>query len=130
LDISSKQKMLQELLQHNVEGGFINREDWFPPKKITSFKPHHPDEQNPRMVLPVRKHFDAFWQINLALGCKYLQKLAKSAANPEVFALTGELDNSNSALYLNLLLILFNTLSVSTLIILSLTSRSSICSTS
>lgn len=95
--ISSKQKILQELLQHNIEAGFTNREDWFPPKKITSFKPHHPDEQNPRMVLPVRKHFDAFWQINLALGCKYLEKLAQSAVNPEVFALTGELDNGSSA---------------------------------
>ena len=94
--ISSKQKMLQELLQHNIDGGFTNKEDWFPPKKIDSFKSHHPDEQNPRMALPVRKHFDAFWQINLALGCKYLHKLAQSAANPEVFALTGELDNPNS----------------------------------
>ncbi len=94
--ISSKQKMLQELLQHNLKGGFTNKEDWFPPKKIKSFKPHHPDEQNPRMAHSVRKHFDAFWQINLALGCKYLHELAQSAANPEVFALTGELDNANS----------------------------------
>ena len=94
--ISSKQKMLDELLAHNIFGGFSNREDWFPPSKINSFKPDHPDEENPRMSLPVRKHFDAFWQINLALGCKYLSKLAESALNREVFALTGELDNSNS----------------------------------
>jgi hypothetical protein len=94
--ISSKQKMLDELLAHNIFGDFSSREDWFPPNKINSFKSHHPDELNPRMSLPVRKHFDAFWQINLALGCKYLSKLAKSALNPEVFALTGELDNSNS----------------------------------
>ena len=94
--ISSKQKMLDELLQHNVGGGFSNREDWFPPKKIGSLKAHHPDEQNPRMALAVRRHFDSFWQINLALGCKYLEALAKTAKNPEVFALTGELDNSTS----------------------------------
>ena len=94
--ISSKQKMLDELLSHNIFGGFFNREDWFPPDKIKSFKPHHPDELNPRMSLPVRRHFDAFWQINLALGCKYLSELANSALNPEVFALTGELDNSSS----------------------------------
>jgi hypothetical protein len=94
--ISCKQKMLHELLQHNLDGGFSNKEDWFPPKKISSFKPHHPDEQNPRIALPVRKHFDAFWQINLALGCKYLEELAETALNPEVFALTGEIDNSNS----------------------------------
>jgi len=95
--ISSKQKMLDELLQHNVDGGFSNREDWFPPKKIGSFKAHHPDEQNPRMALPVRKHFDAFWQINLALGCKFLAELANSSLNPEVFALTGEQDNPGPA---------------------------------
>ena len=95
--ISSKQKMLDELLQHNVDGGFLNREDWFPPKKIGSFKAHHPDEQNPRMALPVRKHFDAFWQINLALGCKFLTELANSSLNPEVFALTGEQDNPGPA---------------------------------
>ncbi len=94
--ISSKQKMLQELLQHNIDGGFANKEDWFPPKKIATFKPHHPDELNPRMALPVRKHFDAFWQINLALGCKFLEELAQTASNPKVFALTGDLDNSNS----------------------------------
>jgi hypothetical protein len=95
--ISSKQKMLDELLQHNVDGGFSNREDWFPPKKIGSFKAHHPDEQNPRMALPVRKHFDAFWQINLALGCKFLTEIANSSLNPEVFALTGEQDNPGPA---------------------------------
>jgi hypothetical protein len=94
--ISSKQKMFQELLEHNVYGGFAGKEDWFPPKKIKAFKPYHPDEQNARMALSVRKHFDAFWQINLALGCKYLSELAQSALNPEVFALTGELDNPNS----------------------------------
>jgi hypothetical protein len=89
--------MLQELLQHNIDGGFANKEDWFPPKKISTLKPHHPDEQNLRLALSVRRHFDAFWQINLALGCKYLAALAQSASNPEVFALTGELDNPNSA---------------------------------
>jgi hypothetical protein len=94
--ISSKQKMLEELLAHNRFGGFPNREDWFPPNTINKFKAHHPDELNPRIPLSVRKHFDAFWQINLALGCKYLSKLAKSALSPEVFALTGELDNSKA----------------------------------
>lgn len=95
--ISSKQKMLNELLQHNVDGGFSNREDWFPPKKIESFKARHPDENNPRLALPVRKHFDSFWQINLALGCKFLKELANSSLNPDVFALTGELDNPGPA---------------------------------
>jgi hypothetical protein len=92
--ISSKQKMFQELIDHNVASGFTNKEDWFPPKKITSFKAIHPDESNPRMALPLRRHFDAFWQINLALGCEYLSDLAHTAKNADVFALTGELDNS------------------------------------
>lgn len=95
--ISSKQKMLQELIDHNIAGGFTNKEDWFPPKKITSFKPLHPDESNPRMATPVRRHFDAFWQINHVLGCEYLSDLANTAQNLEVFALTGELDNPGPA---------------------------------
>jgi hypothetical protein len=89
--ISSKQKMFEELRDHNVSGGFSNREDWFPPKKISSLKPIHPDESNPRMPVPVRRHFDAFWQINLALGCVYLRDLAEAAKDPRVFALTGDL---------------------------------------
>ena len=91
--VSSKQKMFGELIDHNVTSGFILREDWFPPKKIASFKAIHPDESNPRMALPVRRHFDAFWQINLALGCHYLSDLAETAQNSEVFAITGDLDN-------------------------------------
>ena len=89
--ISSKQKMFEELRDHNLAGGFSNREDWFPPKKISSFKPIHPDESNLRMAVPVRRHFDAFWQINLALGCTYLSGLAFTAKNSQVFALTGDL---------------------------------------
>ena len=95
--ISSKQKMFQELIDHNIAGGFSNKEDWFPPKKITSFKAIHPDESNPRMAMPVRRHFDAFWQINHALGCEYLSDLANTAKNSEVFALTGELNNPGPA---------------------------------
>ena len=91
--ISSKQKMFQELIDHNVAGGFTNTEDWFPPQKITSFKAIHPDESNPRMALQVRRHFDSFWQINHALGCEYLLNLASTAKNSDVFLLTGELDN-------------------------------------
>jgi hypothetical protein len=95
--ISSKQKMFQELIDHNIAGGFTNLEDWFPPKKIASFKAIHPDESNPRMALPVRRHFDAFWQINLALGCTYLSDLADTAKNPEVFSLNGDLTDTGPA---------------------------------
>jgi hypothetical protein len=95
--ISSKQKMFQELIDHNISGGFANKEDWFPPKKLTSFKAIHPDESNPRMALPVRRHFDSFWQINLALGCSYLSDLAATAKNPEVFSLNGDLADPGPA---------------------------------
>lgn len=92
--ISHKQKMFEELLKHNKDNGFTNHEDWFPPSEITSFKPLHPDEQNPRMDIEVRRHFDAFWQINLALGCEFLDHYSTKAVNKEIFALTGETDNS------------------------------------
>jgi hypothetical protein len=51
------------------------------------------------MLIPVRKHFDAFWQINYALGCKFLTELSETALNSEVFALTGELDNPGPVSY-------------------------------
>jgi hypothetical protein len=92
--LSHKQSLFKELLDHNLESGFSSKEDWFPPGKIKNYRAIHPDETNPRMIAEVRKHFDSFWQINLALGCRYLVKLASTAKNPEVFALTGDLTDS------------------------------------
>jgi hypothetical protein len=92
--ISSKQELFKELTDHNVKTVFPNKEDWFPPSKITKgkIKAYHPGESDLRIPDPGRRHFDAFWQINLAFGCKYLTKLQGKAKRPECFSLTGDLE--------------------------------------
>jgi hypothetical protein len=94
--ISSKKAMFQELLNHNIEGNFTNAEDWFPPKRITTLRSHHPDEDNPRLPPEVRRHFDASWQLNLALGCEYLLELQSRAQVPDAFLLTGDLSDNRT----------------------------------
>ena len=94
--ITCKRLLFAELLDHNQKVGFDRRENWFPPRVISDSrrKPTHTAEGDFRLPVLVRRHFDAFWQINLALGCEYLQEVAERSANPEVFALTGD-TNSN-----------------------------------
>jgi hypothetical protein len=96
--ISSKQNLFSELLQHNRNVGFTKREDWFPPRVIpdSQRKPSHKAEGDLRLPIGVRKHFDAFWQINLELGCDYLGSRQKQSENPEVFALTGDVNSSEN----------------------------------
>lgn len=93
--IACKQRLFQELLDHNESCGFVQKEDWFPPRPISDSrrKPIHKSEADLRMPAPVRRHFDAFWQINLALGCKYLTALSESSVDPDVFALTGDIES-------------------------------------
>ena len=90
--ISSKQSLFDELHNHNVATVFKDKDDWFPPSKVTTgkIKAYHPGEQDLRIPEPARKHFNAFWQINLAMGCKFLGELQKHSKNPEYFALTGD----------------------------------------
>jgi hypothetical protein len=96
--ISCKQKLFAELLRHNQSVGFSQKEDWFPPRTIpdSQRKPMHPSEQDPRLPGSVRRHFDAFWQINLALGCEYLEELSVNSVNREVFALTGNIKSDEN----------------------------------
>lgn len=94
--ISHKRQLFEELVNHNKYGGFSEKEDWFPPQKLNNFRAFHPDETNPRMITEVRRHFDSFWQINLALGCRFLTELSNTAKNPIVFALNGDLEDSRS----------------------------------
>jgi hypothetical protein len=94
--ISSKKNMFDELHEHNSLGRFKNSEDWFPPKKVSKLNSHHPDEENHRMPLEVRRHFDAFWQINLALGCSYLKDMESRAVVPEAYKFTGNLQDERS----------------------------------
>ena len=102
--VSSKQLLLEELADHNEQIGFDQEEDWFPPRPIspTSIKPSHPAENDPRLPVELRRHFDSFWQINLALGCNYLSKRAEDSANPEIFALTGDTQRDGDAISLRL----------------------------
>ena len=48
-------------------------------EKITEgkIKPNHPMEFDYRIPKELRRHFDAEWQINLVLGCKYLEEIQK-----------------------------------------------------
>jgi len=96
--ISSKQKLFEELTDHNVKTVFKSKDDWLPPSKITKgkIKAYHPGEKDLRIPEPGRRHFDAFWQINLAFGCKYLMKLQSGAKRPECFPLTGDLECTES----------------------------------
>ncbi len=92
--ISSKQSMFDELKAHNLGVKFDNIDDWFPPSKITNgkLKAYHPGENDLRIPESARRHFDAFWQINLAMGCKYLQGLQSKSKNPDLFAITGDIE--------------------------------------
>jgi len=96
--MSHKQSMFDELLNHNQSLGFDRRDDWFPPSPLRDgrLKPIHPDEDDPRLPPKLRRHFDAFWQINLALGCEFLTELQSRSSNPEVFALTGIVNSPES----------------------------------
>ena len=64
-------------------------------KKIAEhkIKPNHPMEKDYRIPEELRYHFDAEWQINLKLGCKYLKKQQLEAKNKDVFALSGDMDS-------------------------------------
>jgi hypothetical protein len=91
--ISSKQALFEELRMHNIMCRFTEKEDWFKGKvdliSLKKIKAAHPFENNPLIDPRVRMHFDAHWQINLRMGCKYLGKLQSQAADPELFAITG-----------------------------------------
>jgi len=90
--IAHKQSLFNELLEHNKACLFSDDSGWFPPKIIreSQRKAKHPGEADHRLPKQVRRHFDAFWQINLALGSRSLEELALSAKSSEVFALTGD----------------------------------------
>jgi len=89
--ISSKQALFQELLNHNLAAGFSKNEDWFPPSSfsIGHVKASHPGEVDPRIPLPARRHVNAFWQLNLLMGCEYLSKLQSQCQHPKMYALNG-----------------------------------------
>jgi hypothetical protein len=96
--VSPKIELFKELLEHNLKVKFLNDDDWLKTKKkITSgkIKPSHPMENDYRIPKEIRGHFDAEWQINLALGCKYLKEIQDKANDPEIFRISGDLDKQN-----------------------------------
>ena len=91
--ISSKKVLFKELLNHNLQCEFNRAEDWFPGsiKKINParVKAFHPMESNTKLPIEVRKHFDAFWQINAVLGCKFINEIANQSSDRDLFLKTG-----------------------------------------
>lgn len=98
--IKSKQGLFQELSAHNIKADFSNKEDWFPPREIpmSQIKAYHPGESDLRIPEPARHHVNAFWQVNLAMGCSYLQDLINKAKNPKLLAIAGKDDNTKVSL--------------------------------
>lgn len=96
--VSPKIELFQELLDHNLKVKFLNDDDWLKTKKkITEgkIKPNHPMEFDYRIPKELRRHFDAEWQINLVLGCKYLEEIQKKSKNSEVFSISGDLEEED-----------------------------------
>jgi len=90
--IKSKQLLFEELIDHNKRAVFSDPDDWFPPSPIpfSKIKAYHPGESDLRIPELARRHFNAFWQINAVMGCKYLKDLIAKAKNSKYFFLTGE----------------------------------------
>ncbi len=90
--ISVKQDLFKELINHNLKVGFEEKQDWFPPGRITigKVKANHPAENDLRIPKEAQRHFNAFWQVNMALGCEYLSNKKNNSNYPEMYELTGE----------------------------------------
>jgi hypothetical protein len=101
--ISPKKNLFDELLKHNLTTGFDVEEDWLKSKRLIEekdIKASHPLENDLRIPDELRgKHFDAMWQINLHMGCEYLNKEKKKAKSPKVYELIGDLNETDSEFY-------------------------------
>lgn len=92
LRIKHKQDMFNELIQHNKKVIFENSDDCEPPKPITkaNLKSYHFGENDPRIPVKARKHYDAYWQVCHDLGCLYTEKCIAMAKNKQVMYITGK----------------------------------------
>tara|TARA_B100000963_G_C22638977_1_gene679283 strand:- start:3168 stop:4811 length:1644 start_codon:yes stop_codon:yes gene_type:complete len=98
--ISPKKELFQELLAHNLNCGFDEEDDWLKSKLEigqSKIKPFHPMEVSNRLPIEIRKHFNAQWQINLALGCENLNEIRNNAYDAEIFGLTGIQDQTDKS---------------------------------
>ena len=99
--ISTKAHLFKELLNHNLSAVFRDKEDWYPNsiKEIleSKVKATHPMEHNPVLHKNVRTHVDALWQVNMRMGCKFVNKIREKAENKELFDVTGIIINLPNA---------------------------------
>ena len=77
--MSHKQEILEELAEYNRKKKFRKAKFCSPPKRITSNKPVHPEENSEKLPKELRGvHCDSYWQVCAALGCKrYMDYLKK-----------------------------------------------------
>ena len=96
--LSSKRKIFEAMLKVNNrwKKGKKNK-DWFPPSQIPNhrIKANHPLENSKKLPKQLRRHFDAFWQINLELGCEYMTELLRNTDNKELLKITGIEDGAS-----------------------------------
>lgn len=92
LRLDHKQKMFNELREHNRKVGFDNNDDCNPPKPIGlgKLKPYHFGENDKRIPKQVRKHCDAYWQVCDDMGCIFSDKNISKSENKEIYYLTGK----------------------------------------
>lgn len=83
-----KQKMFEELSNHNKKAVFDSNEDCNAPSPITKkqLKVYHKEENSKKIPECTRTHCDAFWQVCANMGCKYAQK---ELAGDRSYYLTG-----------------------------------------
>jgi len=90
-----KQKVFEELVEHNENIGFPTPEKCLPPYKIgpNQFKIKHKGENEKRLPSELKgKHFDAYWQVCWKLGCSQIERQKKKFNNPEYCFITGVKD--------------------------------------
>jgi len=92
LRMRHKQDMFDELTKHNIKCVFDNSEDCKPPSPITlaCVKPYHFGENDSRIPLRIRKHYDAYWQVCNDMGCIFSKKCIAKSKNPRLTYLTGK----------------------------------------
>jgi hypothetical protein len=95
--IKHKEKMFNELCEHNNSVGFTDKDNCSPPSVInlSKVKPTHFGEKDKRLPIQIRKHHDSYCQICYNMGCKIIKKAIEESKNKELFYLTG-IDNETN----------------------------------
>lgn len=100
--LEPKRTLFKELLDHNIKVDFHNpKEDWFEAKRKIEekkIKSLHPLNNDIRISEEVRgKHINASWQINLLMGCKFLNAEKNMSKNKKVYEISGDMNETNFA---------------------------------